>query len=152
MVFYYLTTTLFIEVRLSFFCEIENLGCFLRITKEVSIWMIWILDLIGKHWSSSIEKSKYHKFYAHSWIILFFEWFFTKKEKKILWNSNSSLIVLLAILLDCCQKHEIAMSSTSWTWSISLSWRYIRWPCAWLADFRFHKLTLTSVSRFWSIG
>ena len=49
MVFSYLTTNLVLGVQLSSFCEIENLGCFLRITKGVSFWMIWMLDLIGMH-------------------------------------------------------------------------------------------------------
>ena len=35
--------------QLSSFCEIENLECFLRITEGVSVWMIWMLDLIGTH-------------------------------------------------------------------------------------------------------
>ena len=50
MVFSYLTTNLVFEVQLSSFCEIENVAYFLRITDGVSVWMIWMLNLIGKHW------------------------------------------------------------------------------------------------------
>ena len=37
----------FFAIYLSSFCDIENLGCLLRITKGVSVWMIGMLDLIG---------------------------------------------------------------------------------------------------------
>jgi len=39
----------FLFMVFSSLCEIENLGCFLRIKKGVSVWMIWMLDLIGMH-------------------------------------------------------------------------------------------------------
>ena len=40
---------------LSFFCGIENLGYFLRITEDVSGWMIWMLELIVTHWCNKIS-------------------------------------------------------------------------------------------------
>ena len=55
-------TDLQLKPSLSSLSFIENLGCFLRITEEASVWMIRMLDLIGTHYHHHQHHYRHHHY------------------------------------------------------------------------------------------